>query len=124
LNALDKKNPFRFWQDRERRTSKERFNFVPKGFYTNYKSAMMRDAHELARTMVSDTIHAHGAGECTDLRCDCNQLSNNKRLKNKGKKLDLKSKNKSRRVNVNELSNPYKPCRRTCCSSHNPMFHA
>ena len=62
LNALDDNNPYRFWADRDRKTRKENFNHVPKHFYTNYKTSLMRDAHEVAKVVaaeVSDGGHDH-----------------------------------------------------------------
>ena len=38
----------------------------------------------------------------------------------------FRSRTKSKRVvkNAYNLYKPFRPCRRTCCSNHNPMFHA
>ena len=68
LHALDDHNPYRFWADRDRTTRQEHFNAVPKHFYTNYKTSMMRDAHEVAK-VVSAGVSDGGDKESA---CDCN----------------------------------------------------
>ena len=125
LNALDDHNPYRFWADRDRKTRQEHFNAVPKHFYTNYKTSMMRDAHEVAK-VVSAGVSDGGDKESA---CDCNQAENNKlhrlNLKNQWKsRLKLKKEKKDSRQTSYELHKPYRPCRRSCSSTHNPLFHA
>ena len=129
LNALDDNNPYRFWQDRDRKTREEHFNAVPKGFYTNYKTSMMRDAHEVAK-VVSAGVSEGGDKNCEHAyACDCRKADNNKlhrlNLKNQWKsRLKLKKEKKDSRQTSYELHKPYRPCRRSCSSTHNPLFHA
>lgn len=53
MDALDNNNPHRFWKDKEAKLKKEAFKFVPKGFYTNYKTNMLREAGNIAATLVT-----------------------------------------------------------------------
>ena len=100
LNALDMNNPYRFWADRDRKTREEHFKGVPKHFYTNYKTSLMRDAHEVAK-VVSAQISDGGQNceyhTCEDnMTCDCKKADMNKlhrlNLKNQWKSRPLKSK--------------------------------
>jgi hypothetical protein len=87
----------------------------------------MRDAHEIARHIVSESIIDPDDNPdhiCQSSFCDCAKLTNNKKLKRRGFKIKEKHKKEAKRANINELHSPYKPCRRTCSCSHNPIFHA
>lgn len=129
LASLDKKNPFRFWQDRDRRGKNAKGKFIPKNFYSNYKSAIMRDAHDLSKNMGSGSL-LNSSGElhvCKDPRCDCGNLSLNRSLRKRDPYYNIKLYHERRglkKVDINALHNPYKPCRKTCSCHHNPLFHA
>lgn len=60
------------------------------------------------------------------MQCNCNknkvEKSNKFRSFIGGVKHKLRSKNVKK--TAYELYKPYRPCRRTCCANHNPMFHA
>lgn len=80
--------------------------------------------------MMQSGYHLEGCegGNGSSIKCGC---------KNNEKKADLKKRfrsyiggitSKKRSQNVKktayDLYKPYRPCRRTCCSNHNPLFHA
>ena len=72
LNALDQGNPYRFWENRDRKTKGENFKAVPKAFYTNYKTSLMRDAHEVAKAVAAGTSDpGNGCCEHEKMACDC-----------------------------------------------------
>ena len=85
----------------------------------------MRDAHEIARSIASQSaIDTDAAHVCLGALCDCHRLTNNKKLKRRGFRIKSKHKREERKANVDQLHNPYKPCRKTCSCTHNPLFHA
>jgi len=53
LDALDDHNPYKFWKDRDRKLIKDKFKIIPKNYYLNYKTNMMRDAHEISAAIVA-----------------------------------------------------------------------
>ena len=130
LNALDKNNPYRFWENRDRQTRTENFKAVPKSFYTNYKTSLMRDAHEVAKAVsagINDPSHQCGCKD--EIKCDCRKADKNKlhrlNLKNQWKsRIKGRSTRKDTRQMSYEMHKPYRPCRRSCSSTHNPLFHA
>lgn len=114
LGSLDKSNPFRFWEDRDRRTKTKESN-IPKRFFTNYKLAAIRDARLIARALSDNSKVSH---VCTQ-DCDCGKLYRGRRFRIRSPRQFGRKK-----VDVNRLHNPYKPCRKTCSCNHNPKFHA
>lgn len=85
----------------------------------------MRDAHEIARSIASQSeIETEKGHVCKDSLCDCKNFTENKRIKRRGFRIKERHKKEARASNLNQLHNPYEPCRKTCCSTHNPLFHA
>ena len=131
LNALDQNNPYRFWETRDRKTRDEKFNAVPKHFYTNHRTSVMRDAHQVAAAVAAGASDGGNHCQCEDaMQCDCKKAERNKLhrldLKNQWKsrvKLGRKRSKDTRQASY-EMHKPYRPCRRCCSSSHNPLFHA
>jgi len=104
LDTLGKSNPFRFWQDRDRRTKKDTFNFVPRNFYTNYKTSLMRDAHDIAANIASQsTMFPEESHVCHEKMCDCANLCKNRQKREKLNKFMLRTtwKKESRKCNIN-----------------------
>lgn len=59
---------FKYWNDRQVKSKgEESFGSVPKRFYSNYKTNLVRDAHDLAKLVVSDSMQQHEPG-CRSLK--------------------------------------------------------
>ena len=87
----------------------------------------MRDAHEVAKVVSAGV--SDGGCDHADNACGCKKGENSKlhrlNLKNQWKsRLKLKKEKKDSRQTSYELHKPYRPCRRSCSSTHNPLFHA
>lgn len=55
LARADKSNRFHDrWKDKEHRVVQEGFTDVPRHFYTNYKTNLIRDAHYMAKRIIDD----------------------------------------------------------------------
>lgn len=64
LAAMDPKNPFAGqWKDREHRPPKE-FKDIPRHFYTNYKTNLIRDAHYMAKAIVGNRSQSPMSRSC------------------------------------------------------------
>ena len=129
------------WRDKEHRATGQDYAGVPKHFYRNFKSNLIRDAHHMAKELVGHN-RSLSPGQPSRLggspdNCEHGHHSISCGCKPKKGKIDLKYKFRSftggvrsakRSKNVTktayDLYKPYRPCRRTCCGSHNPLFHA
>ena len=126
------------WRDKEHRAkTRHDWDNVPRHYYSNYKTNMVRDAHFMAKKIVDD--HVSGkvkhADDCIaqhdptgNITCNCKakekKIADKKRFRSYIG--GVRSRVKSKRVvkNAYNLYKPFRPCRRTCCTNHNPMFHA
>ena len=73
LHKSGEKNPYNYWVDTERKKSEKNMKPVQKHFYTNYKTNMMRDAHEVAKAVAADmSLEAKQCGHVE--KCDCKKV--------------------------------------------------
>ena len=135
--APHNKNFFNMWRDKEVR-SKSRHDLpkVPQHYYSNYKTNMVRDAHFMAKRIVDKhaqgIVHLEGCAAATDetgkISCNCKEkekkMVERKRFRSYIGGVKSRAKSKNVIKNAYNLYKPFRPCRRTCCSTHNPMFHA
>ena len=56
--AQKKKNQskYTYWNDKDVKAKDDLFNSIPKHFYTNYKTNMMRDAHYMAKAIAGGAL--------------------------------------------------------------------
>ena len=112
------------------------FKDIPKHFYTNYKTNLIRDAHYMAKALVRNRSVSPAANPCVHQgkpgegshpencpHCKPQNISTKHRFRSftGGIKSRIRSKNVLKTAHL--LHKPYRPCRRTCCAQHNPMFH-
>ena len=87
MHKEGEKNPYNYWADTERKKSQKSLKSlkpVQKHFYTNYKTNMMRDAHDIAKAV---------AAGLPDDPADCGDC---KKLESPLHKLNLRNQWKSR----------------------------
>ena len=76
LHNPGEKNAYNYWADTERKKSQKSlksFKPIQKRFYTNYKTNMMRDAHEVAKVVASEI--SIGEKDCGhNYACDCPKI--------------------------------------------------
>ena len=75
LQDLGQKNQYNYWADTERKKSQQSlksFKPIQKHFYTNYKTNMMRDAHEVAKVVASEISLDKECGH--NYACDCKKV--------------------------------------------------
>ena len=145
LAQLDPKNKFnQRWRDKEFVPRIEDFKQVPKHFYSNFKTNLIRDAHYMAKAIVQNRSHspiqggrASAAGSIqhadtcpgshnASVKCNCKAKQVSIKRKFRSYIGWIRSHEKSKKVTKTsyDLYKPYRPCRRTCCSTKNPLFHA
>ena len=140
LANLDKNGKYHNpWKDKNHVAQSKDFTGVPKHFYSNFKTNLIRDAHYMAKRINEHNrslspMQNSCLGTCQAAANGGNSIQCNCKPK---KKVDLKRRFRSyiggvrsaaRSKNVEktayDLYKPYRPCRRTCCANHNPLFHA
>jgi hypothetical protein len=58
-NALcgsSKNAPYKYWRDREIEMTKKKLEFVPKHYYQNYRTNMVRDAHDIVTELMAGKL--------------------------------------------------------------------
>ena len=142
LAMMDPKNKFNGrWKDKAHMQREDDWNHVPKHFYTNFKTNLVRDAHYMAKAIVNsrsshsplrhghtETCDKHNAPAGASVKCGCKHKETKIDLKKRFRSYigGIRSTKRSKDVikNSYNLYKPYRPCRRTCCANHNPLFHA
>ena len=128
------------WRDKPHRTVGDGYHDVPRHFYDNFKSSLIRDAHYMAKQIIEQnnnrsasplhkTKSCLGTGaNCMTISCQCKPKKQKISLKYKFRSFQGGVRSAKRSKNVTKTSydlyKPYRPCRRTCCANHNPLFHA
>ena len=108
---------------------------IPKNFYTNHRTNMIRDAHYMAKAIVNNRSNSPMAaclGTCGEngqatIKCNCKPIKDRIRsTKFRSFTGGIQSRARSKNITKKayDMHKPYRPCRRTCCSNHNPLFHA
>ena len=112
---------------------------VPKNFYQNFRTNMVRDAHDIVTELLAGRLQNAELGPdgkvcipCEEAKLvDCECIDEKKKNKNDPnvsshdmKSTSHKPKERRKRKTFYELSRPYQPCRRGCSCNHNPFWHA
>ena len=104
---------------------------VPKNFYSNYRTNMVRDAHEIVGDMIAgrmrQSVEKNVCIKCEEnklMECECCTKAEKERREVSLEEKIYRIKHRKKKKTFYELSKPYQPCRRGCSVHHSPFWHA
>jgi hypothetical protein len=78
LHESTKHAPYKYWRDRELAMTQKKLEFVPKNYYKNYRTNMVRDAHDIVTELMAGKLRNSSADancfKCEEaklMECDC-----------------------------------------------------
>jgi hypothetical protein len=110
--------------------TQKKLEFVPKNYYKNYRTNMVRDAHDIVTELMAGKLRNSSADascfKCEEaklMECDCIEHKKKAELGINNTDISPPPKKKKKKT-FYEHSKPYQPCRRGCSVHHSPFWHA